>query len=62
MSYDELIKWGKRNYNRGGDVFVECWSESDFDEYVAECGPMTEATAATLAGIYEGVSVMYGGI
>ena len=60
MTYDELIKWGMRNYNRGGDVFVECWSESDFDEYVAECGPMTETTAAKLAGMYE--SVMYGGI
>lgn len=55
MTYKELIAWGMKHYNEGGDVFVECWAESDFNEYVREFGPMTEKTARSLANMYEGV-------
>lgn len=55
MTYKELMAWGMKHYNEGGDVFVECWEESDFNEYVREFGPMTEKAACSLASIYEGV-------
>jgi hypothetical protein len=55
MSYEELIAWGLANYTRGGDVFVECWAKSDYDEYCREVGPMTKETAKRLANWYDGV-------
>ena len=59
MNYEELIKWGMKHYNEGGDVFVECWDKSDYNEYVKEFGLMTEETAASFARMYSGIE--YGG-
>jgi hypothetical protein len=55
MTYEELIAWGHANYNKGGDVFVECWEKSDFDEYCREVGPMTEEAAKQLADWYASI-------
>ena len=52
MSYDELIKWGMKHYNEGGDVFVECWSKSDYNEYIAEFGELTEEDVKFMARMY----------
>lgn len=60
MTYEELIQWGMAHYCEGGDVFVECWSESDYDEYVKMFGPMTKQVAADMAQMY--ANLTYGEI
>ena len=45
ITWPELLKLAREHYNAGGDGIVECWTESDFDEYVQEYGPMTERQA-----------------
>ena len=55
MNYQEFMAYAKKNYNNGGDAIVECWEEKQFDEYVAECGPMTKECADDLMGMYEEV-------
>ena len=55
MNYTEFMAYAQANYNKGGDAIVECWEEKQFDEYVAECGPMTKEHADALMGMYEGV-------
>lgn len=58
MTYEELIQWGMTHYCEGGDVFVECWSESDYDEYVKTFGPMTRQAVADIAQM--NASIPYG--
>lgn len=53
MNYQEFMAYAKKNYNNGGDAIVEYWDEKQFDEYVAECGPMTKECADALMGTYE---------
>lgn len=48
MTWKEFYKLALKNYNNGGDGIVECWSESDFDEYVQEFGEMTEEAAKAM--------------
>ena len=55
MNYNEFMAYAQKNYNNGGDAIVECWEEKQFDEYVAECGPMTKERADDLMGMYEEV-------
>ena len=55
MNYQEFMAYAKKNYNNGGDAIVECWDEKQFNEYVAECGPMTKERADDLMGMYEEV-------
>jgi hypothetical protein len=50
LTWPELLKLARKHYNDGGDGIVECWTESDFDEYVSEFGPMTEADALQMFG------------
>lgn len=45
LTWKEFYKLALRNYENGGDGFVECWDESTFNEYVAELGPITEEAA-----------------
>jgi hypothetical protein len=52
MTYLELIGLALKNYHRGGDVIVECWSENDFNDYCAEFGSMTEEKAFALFRLY----------
>ena len=53
MDYKEFMAYAQANYCKGGDAIVECWEEKQFDEYVAECGPMTKERADALMGTYE---------
>ena len=55
MTYQELQTLALAHYNQGGDAVVECWEESDFNEYVAEFGEMTHEAALALFRMYEGV-------
>ena len=55
MNYNEFMDYAQKNYNKGGDAIIECWDEKQFNEYVAECGPMTKDRADDLMGMYEGV-------
>ena len=41
LTWPEFLKLAREHYNAGGDGIVECWTESDYDEY----GHMTEAEA-----------------
>ena len=55
MTYNELQDFALAHYNQGGDVVVECWEESDFNEYIADFGKMTHEAALALFKMYEGV-------
>lgn len=52
LTYEEFIALAKENYTKGGDSVVECWRQADFDEYVKEFGPMTEARAKRILELY----------
>lgn len=45
LTWKEFYKLALRNYEHGGDGIVECWDENTFNEYVSECGPITEKIA-----------------
>lgn len=55
MTYQQFKALAMKHYNEGGDVIVECWSESDFNEYVSECGEITRSTAFEIMGLYDAV-------
>ena len=52
ITYEELIELAKARYNRGGDGFIECWSQKDFEEYVKEYGPVTQDDAIEAMDFY----------
>ena len=45
LTYEEFVALAKENYNKGGDVVVECWERYEFDYYVKEFGPVTKTKA-----------------
>lgn len=45
LTYEELIEYAKKHYNRGGDGIYECWDKRTFDEYVEQFGPITKRVA-----------------
>ena len=45
LSFEEFIALAMKHYNKGGDGYVECWDRKVFDEYVADCGPITRSRA-----------------
>lgn len=55
LTWSEFRALALKNYNNGGDAVVECWTEADFDEYVQEFGPMTEAAALDMFGTADDV-------
>ena len=48
LTYAEFIALAKKNYNRGGSSFVECWEDYQFADYVRMFGPITEAEALAM--------------
>jgi hypothetical protein len=53
MTFDELMDYAMRNYDKGGDGVVECWDKTTFDAYVRECGDMTKTKARQLFRLYK---------
>lgn len=45
LTYQEFIALAQENYNKGGDVVVECWEEYQFDDYVKMFGAVTKRKA-----------------
>lgn len=45
LSYEELIKYAKEHYTKGGDGIYECWDQRTFDDYVKMFGPITKRIA-----------------
>lgn len=45
LTYEEFIALAKENYNKGGDVAVECWGRSEFEYYVKMFGAITKTKA-----------------
>lgn len=45
LSYEELMEYAKKYYNKGGDSIYECWGRSEYDYYVSNFGPMTKEAA-----------------
>lgn len=45
LSYKEFIDYAMDHYEKGGDTFVECWEEREFNEYVEMFGPVTKRDA-----------------
>jgi hypothetical protein len=59
MTYKEFQTLALVHYNQGGDAVVECWDESDFNDYLAEVGEMTKESALALFEMYRGVRYGY---
>ena len=54
LTYEEFIDLAKQNYCKGGDGYVECWEEYQFNDYVTMFGPITEKKALEMfAADYE---------
>lgn len=51
LSWQEFKALALAHYNNGGDGVVECWSESDYDEF----GHVTKAEALEMFGSREEV-------
>lgn len=45
LTYSEFIEYAKKYYEKGGDGYVECWDERDFNECVELTGPITKRKA-----------------
>lgn len=45
LTFVEFMDYANQHYNRGGDSFVECWEEKDFNDYVEQFGPITKREA-----------------
>ena len=56
LTYDELIEYAKKHYNKGGDSVYECWDERTYNEYVKEFGPITKRVALDMFKLYYDVN------
>jgi hypothetical protein len=45
LTYQEFIDLAKKNYTKGGMVFVECWADYQYKDYVDFFGPITKTIA-----------------
>jgi hypothetical protein len=45
LNYKEFMDFSLKHYTTGGDGYYECWDERQFNEYVAEFGPITKRKA-----------------
>ena len=45
LTYKEFIELAEKHYINGGCVFVECWEEYQFNDYVRMFGEITEEYA-----------------
>lgn len=45
LTYSEFIEYAKKYYEKGGDGYVECWGQREFDEYVKLFGSITKSKA-----------------
>lgn len=46
LSYDEFIEYSAKHYEKGGDVFVECWDEKTYKRFYPD--GITKAEALEL--------------
>lgn len=42
LTIDKIRAYAKENYNNGGDFIVECWSDSDIQDFLARGGTLRE--------------------
>ena len=68
LTYNEFQQMAMDNYNNGGDTYVECWGQQEFDEYTKQFGPMTKTKAkqmfkmnASIEHEYEEAAKWYSG-
>ena len=45
LTYEELMEYALKHYDKGGDATYECWDEKTFNEYVEQWGPITKRKA-----------------
>ncbi len=48
LTYDELMAYARKHYNKGGDGVYECWDENTYNEYVEMFGPITKSKALAM--------------
>lgn len=48
LTYEELMEYAKKHYNRGGDATYECWGRKDYEEWCKAFGPMTKSEALAM--------------
>lgn len=53
LTYEEFVALAKENYNKGGDVIVECWEKYQFDAYVEMFGAVTKSKALRMFKQYK---------
>lgn len=53
LTYEEFVALAKENYNKGGDVIVECWEKYQFDDYVEMFGQVTKSKALKMFRQYK---------
>ena len=52
VTFEQMQKIARKNYNRGGDGIVECWDRTSFNIYVDEFGPLTYKDVMDMIGLY----------
>ena len=57
LTYDEFMELSLAHYNKGGDGYYECWDERQFNEYVAEFGPITKSKALEMYKLSQSIEV-----
>ncbi len=50
---EKFLDWAHQNYERGADVYIECYTHEELSSFVAECGGLRKAVASAkrIAGI-----------
>lgn len=48
LTYEELMEYAKKHYNKGGDATYECWDERTYNDYVNMFGAITKRKALAM--------------
>lgn len=51
LTVEEVKKIAMENYNKGGDVIIECWDDADIQEWIDDKG--TKTALKRLFGLYD---------
>lgn len=57
LTYTDFMKLSLDYYEKGGDGYFECWDEKQFNEYVAEFGPITKKKALEMFKLSQSIDI-----
>ena len=62
LTYEELMAYALKHYDKGGDATYECCDEKWFNEYIEQFGPITKSKAREMFRLdYELAKERWGG-